>query len=75
MIGQSGKTVRPKLLVSVGASGAVHYTTGFQKARVVVAIDKNPKAPIFRIADLGIVGDLNRIIPALIEELNSKKSP
>ncbi len=74
MIGQSGKTVRPKLLISLGASGAVHYTTGFQKSRVIVAIDKNPKAPIFSIADLGIVGDLKRIVPALIEELKARKT-
>jgi electron transfer flavoprotein alpha subunit len=74
MIGQSGKTVRPKLFISIGASGAVHYTTGFQKSRVIVAIDKNPNAPIFSIADLGIVGDVKKIVPALIEELKRDSS-
>lgn len=69
MIGQSGKTVRPKLFLSVGASGALHYTTGFHKSKVIVGIDKNPRAPIFGVAHLGIVGDLRNIIPALIEEL------
>lgn len=69
MIGQSGKTVRPKLFVSVGASGAMHYTTGFSKSRVIVGIDKNPKASIFNVSDLGVVGDLAKIVPCLIEEL------
>lgn len=69
MIGQSGKTVRPKLFVSVGASGAMHYTTGFSKSRVIVGIDKNPKAAIFDVANLGVVGDLAKIVPCLIEEL------
>ena len=69
MIGQSGKMVRPKLFVSIGASGTVHYTTGFLKSRVIVGIDKNPSAPIFHVADFGIVGDLKKIIPCLIEEL------
>jgi len=69
MIGQSGKTVRPKLFLSVGASGALHYTTGFLKSKVIVGIDRNPRAPIFGVAHLGVVGDLRKIIPALIEEL------
>jgi len=67
MIGQSGKTVKPKLFLSVGASGALHYTTGFHKSKVIVAIDKNPKATIFAVADLGIAGDLRKIVPCLIE--------
>ncbi|MFC1859140.1 electron transfer flavoprotein subunit alpha/FixB family protein [Thermodesulfobacteriota bacterium] len=70
MIGQSGKNVRPRLFISVGASGAVHYTTGFTKSNVVVAIDKNPDAPIFDVADIGVAGDLTKIVPCLIEELN-----
>lgn len=73
MIGQSGKTVGPKLFLSVGASGATHYTTGFMKAKVIAAIDRNPKAPIFDIADIGIAGDLKKIIPCLIEELKIQK--
>jgi electron transfer flavoprotein alpha subunit len=73
MIGQSGRTVSPDLFISIGASGAPHYTTGFAKAKLIVAIDKNPKAPIFDIADFGIVGDLKEIIPALEEELESKE--
>jgi electron transfer flavoprotein alpha subunit len=73
MIGQSGKTVRPKLFMSIGASGALHYTTGFLKSRVIVGIDRNPRAPIFTVADLGVVGDLRKIIPSLIEELEKDK--
>lgn len=73
MIGQSGRTVSPKLFISVGASGAVHYTTGFSKSRVIVAIDKNPRAPIFEMADIGIVGDLRKILPCLIDELKKEE--
>jgi electron transfer flavoprotein alpha subunit len=73
MIGQSGRTVSPDLFISIGASGAPHYTTGFTKSKVVVAIDKNPKAPIFEIADFGFIGDLREIIPALVEELESER--
>lgn len=69
MVGQSGKTVNPKLFVSVGASGATQFTSGFQKAKAVLAIDQNPNAPIFDVADIGIVGDLREIIPCLIAEL------
>jgi electron transfer flavoprotein alpha subunit len=69
MIGQSGKTVSPKLLVSIGASGAMHYTTGFLRSGVVLAVDQNPEAPIFEVADVGIVGDIRDILPCLIEEL------
>jgi electron transfer flavoprotein alpha subunit len=69
MIGQSGKTVSPKLLISVGASGAPQFTTGFLKAKVVLAIDQNPNAPIFDVADIGLVGDLCDILPCLVSEL------
>jgi len=74
MIGSSGKTIAPKLFVSAGASGAMHFTTGFSKAKVIVAIDQNPKAPIFEVADLGLAGDLGKIIPCLIQELKKEKS-
>jgi len=69
MIGQSGKTVSPKLFMSIGASGAMHFTTGFLRSKVILAIDQNPKAPIFEVADIGIVGDLRDILPLLTEEL------
>ena len=73
MIGQSGRTVSPDLFVSIGASGAPHYSTGFAQSKLIVAIDKNPKAPVFDIADFGVVGDLKEIIPALLEELGSER--
>jgi electron transfer flavoprotein alpha subunit len=69
MIGQSGKTVSPGFFVSLGASGAMHYTTGFMGSKVVLAVDQNPQAPIFQMADIGIVGDLREVLPCLIEEL------
>jgi electron transfer flavoprotein alpha subunit len=69
MIGQSGKTVKPRLFISIGASGATHYTTGFLKSKTIVAIDRNPRAPIFGVADLGIVGDFREIVPCLLEKL------
>jgi electron transfer flavoprotein alpha subunit len=69
MIGQSGQGVRPRLFVSLGASGAMHYTTGFTGSQVILAVDKNPQAPIFEVADIGIVGDLREVLPYLIEEL------
>jgi electron transfer flavoprotein alpha subunit len=68
MIGQSGKTVSPELFISIGASGAMHFTTGFLRSKVILAVDQNPKAPIFEVADIGIVGDLSDILPLLTEE-------
>jgi electron transfer flavoprotein alpha subunit len=75
MIGQSGKTVSPGLFVSLGASGAMHYTTGFMGSKVVLAVDHNPQAPIFQMADIGIVGDLREVLPCLIEELKKDRMP
>ena len=72
LIGQSGRTVSPDLFISVGASGAPHYTTGFAKSKIVVAVDRNPKAPVFDVADFGIAGDLREVLPALVEELRRK---
>ncbi len=65
MIGQTGKTVRPNLLFSIGASGAVQYTAGITEAKTVVAINRDPDAPIFRVADLGIVADAKTFVPLL----------
>ena len=72
LIGQSGRTVSPDLFITVGASGAPHYTTGFAKSKIVVAVDRNPKAPVFDVADFGIAGDLREVLPALVEELKRK---
>lgn len=71
MIGHSGKTVSPRLLIALGASGAVHFTSGFMRARVVLAVDRNPQAPIFEACDVGIVGELKEVLPFLCEELTA----
>jgi electron transfer flavoprotein alpha subunit len=75
MIGQSGKTVSPGLFVSLGASGAMHYTTGFMGSKVILAVDRNPLAPSFQMADIGIIGDLRGVLPCLIEELKKDRMP
>jgi electron transfer flavoprotein alpha subunit len=72
-VGQTGKTIRPQVYIGAGISGAMQHTVGMKASRVIVAINKDPDAPILKMADLGVVGDALKILPKVTDAVRARK--